>query len=152
MPMSYADGSGYSGFDVDLAEAICSYLGWGISFYPISIDDMDIELNSGDIDMAMGVSQANTASGFDYSQAYLTSQYVLVTRTSSRINRKSALKNKTLGVTVADMSVLQQDESFMQSLGAVVYQTDTDGLFQALKNGEVDAILVSSVVAAYYMN
>ncbi|MCC8358152.1 MAG: transporter substrate-binding domain-containing protein [Oscillospiraceae bacterium] len=152
MPMSYASGDGYSGFDVELASYICGYLGWSMNLYPIDISDADIELNSGNIDMAMGVSGANQTSGFDYSPAYLTSQYVLVTSTSTRIHRKSGLRNKILGVTVADMTVLQQDESFMNSLGAVVYQTDTDGLFQALKNGEVDGILVSSVVAAYYMN
>ncbi|MCD8323298.1 MAG: transporter substrate-binding domain-containing protein [Oscillospiraceae bacterium] len=152
MPMSYASGDGYSGFDVELASYLCGYLGWSMALYPIDIADADIELNSGNIDMAMGISGTNQTSGFDYSPAYLTSQYVLVTSTSTRIRRRAGLRNKTLGVTVADMSVLQQDESFMNSLGSVVYQTDTDGLFQALKNGEVDGILVSSVVAAYYMN
>lgn len=152
MPMSYASGDGYTGFDVDLASYICGYLGWSMSLYPISISDVEVELNSGNIDIAMGVAQSDQSSGFDYSSAYLTSQYVLVTRSGSHIRRKSGLKGKTLGVAMADLEILQQDEKFMERLGAITYQTNTDGLFQALINGEVDGILVSSVVAAYYMN
>lgn len=33
-PMSYADGDGYSGFDVELAQAVCARLGWTRSISP----------------------------------------------------------------------------------------------------------------------
>ncbi len=151
MPMSYISGGGYAGFDVDLITYICGYLGWGINFYPISIADAEIELNAGNIDIAMAVPEADLSSDFDYSPAYLTSQYVLVSRSGSHIRRRSGLKGKTLGVTVVDQDVLYQNTKFVDSLGSVIYQTNTDGLFQALMRGEVDGILVSSVVAAYYM-
>ncbi len=152
MPMSYMDVAGmYKGFDVDLANYICGYLGFSMAVYPIDIANADVELNSGNIDMAMGVPQSDMVSELDYSPSYLSSQYVLVTRTAGHIRRKSALKGKTLGVAVTDLDVLQQDEKFVKNLGSVIYQTNTDGLFQALMNGEVDGILVSSVVAAYYM-
>ena len=35
-PMSYADGDGYSGFDVELAQAVCARLGWTLQYQPIS--------------------------------------------------------------------------------------------------------------------
>ena len=151
MPMSYVSGDGYAGFDVDLITFICGYLGWGINFYPISIADAEIELNAGNIDIAMAVPEADLSSSFDYSPAYLTSQYVLVARSGSHIRRRSGLKGKTLGVTVVDQDVLYQNEKFVKSLGSIIYQTNADGLFRALMRGEVDGILVSSVVAAYYM-
>ena len=151
MPMSYIAGGGYAGFDVDMISNVCGYLGWGINFYPIDIADAGIELNAGNIDIAMAVPEAERSSDFDYSPAYLTSQYVLVSRSGSHIRRRSSLKGKTLGVTVVDEDVLYQNEKFVKSLGSVIYQTNTDGLFQALSMGEVDGILVSSVVAAYYM-
>ena len=151
MPMSYETSEGYLGFDVDMANYVCSYLGWSMRIYPIDPADVDIELQSGNIDMAMGIPESDEHQGFSYSPAYLTSRYVLVARVSGSVKDRSALKGKTLGVAVTDLDVLQQDPKFVESLGAITYQTNTDGLFQALLNHEVDGILVSSVVAAYYM-
>ena len=151
MPMSYLSNGGYVGFDVDLIGYICNYLGWTVSFYPIDIGNAEVELNAGNIDIAMAVPEADLSPDFDYSPAYLASQYVLVARAGSHIRRRSGLKNKTLGVAVVDQDVLYQDDSFVNSLGSIIYQTNIDGLFQALMKGEVDGILVSSVVAAYYM-
>lgn len=151
MPMSYQEGSDYKGFDVDLASYICGILGWSMKIYPINMADVSAELNSGNIDMAMGVSASETKSGFSYSQSYLTSRYVLVARSSGWIRGKNALKGKNLGVVLTDIDVLQQDAKFVEGLESVTYQTDTEGLFRALMLAEVDGILVSSVVAAYYM-
>lgn len=151
MPMSYQDGVDYRGFDVDLASYICGCLGWSMRLYPIDMADVSAELNSGNIDMAMGVSASETKSGFTYSQEYLTSRYVLVAQSSRWILGKKALKGKNLGVVMTDIDVLQQDPKFVESLESVTYQTDTAGLFRALMLAEVDGILVSSVVAAYYM-
>lgn len=151
MPMSYEDGADYKGFDVDLASYICGCLGWSMKLHPIDMADVSAELNSGNIDMAMGVSASEKQTGFSYSQDYLTSRYVLVARSSGWIRGKNALKGKNLGVVLTDIDVLQQDEKFINDLGSVTYQTDTEGLFRALMLAEVDGILVSSVVAAYYM-
>ena len=152
MPMSYESAEGYMGFDVDVANYICGYLGWRMVIYPIDPADVDVELQSGNIDMAMGVPESAETDRFSYSPAYLTSRYVLVARTSGRVRDRSALKGKCLGVVLTDLDVLMEDEKFVESLGSITYQTNTDGLFQALMNGDVDGILVSSVVAAYYMN
>ncbi len=151
MPMSYETSEGYLGFDVDMANYICSYLGYSMAIYPIDPADVTIELNSGNVDMVMGVTQNDSISGLDTSPAYIAGSYVLVAQVSGRVNSRAALKGKTLGVVITDIEVLQQDEKFVESLGSVTYQTNTDGLFQALLKGEVDGILVPSVVAAYYM-
>ena len=152
MPMSYEDGTGYRGFDVDLAGYICEYLGWDMTFYPIDMNDVGVELASGNIDMAMGIPENDMTAGYSYSPTYLESRYVLVAQVSGRVRDRSALKGKCLGVSIADVDMLKTDEKFVASLGSITYQTNTDGLFQALLSGEVDGILVSSVVAAYYMN
>ena len=151
MPMSYETAEGYLGFDVDVANYICGYLGWRMAIYPIDPANVDVELQSGNIDMAMGIPESDEKSGFSYSPAYLTSRYVLVARVNGRVRDRSALKGKTLGVTVTDLDILLQDPKFVNSLGSVTYQTDTDSLFRALLLGDVDGILVSSVAAAYYM-
>ena len=151
MPMSYEAPEGYMGFDVDLANYICGYMGWQMQIYPIDPAKVDVELQSGNIDMAMGIPESDETEDFSYSPAYLSSRYVLVARVQGRVKDRSAMKGKCLGVVITDLDILQQDEKFVNSLGSITYQTNTDGLFQALLNGEVDGILVSSVVAAYYM-
>lgn len=151
MPMSYTDGVNYYGFDVDLASYICGYLGWSMTFQPISASDVGVQLQSGNVDCAIGVPLGGKEDGFDYSPAYLSSKYVLITRSDSGISTKSGLKGKILGAVVADVDVLQQDAKFVDKLDHVTYQTGTEGLFDALDAGDVDGILVSSAVAAYYM-
>jgi len=151
MPMSYTDGTNYRGFDIDVANYICGYLGWSMSLQPISADDVEVQLNSGNIDCAMGVPVSDMQDGLDYSPSYLSSKYVLVTRSDSGITTKSGLHGKVLGALVADLSVLKSDDKFISKLDHITYQTGTSGLFSALDAGDVDGILVSSAIAAYYM-
>ena len=61
------------------------------------------------------------------------------------------LRGKTLGVMTSDIDVLNTKPKFVAGLGSIIYQTSTSSLFAALSAGEVDGILVSSPVAAYYM-
>ncbi len=150
MPLSFFSDNGYRGFDVELMGYICGQLGWDLVVYPINIADAKIELNAGNIDVAMSVPES-AIGDLDTSPAYLTSRYVLVARSGSHIRRRSGLKGKVLGVTVANQDVLYTNEKFVRSLGSVVYQTNTESLFQALMKGEVDGVLASSLVAAYYM-
>jgi len=117
MPMSYETPEGYLGFDVDIANYICSYLGWSMRIYPIDPANVDVELQSGNIDMAMGIPESDEHAGFSYSPSYLTSRYVLVARVKGSVKDRSALKGKTLGVAVTDLDVLQQDPKFVESLG-----------------------------------
>ncbi len=151
MPLSYLSNQGYEGFDIEFISQICNYLSWQIVFYPISMANVEIELNAGNIDIAMAVTESNIADSLDASPPYLSNRYVLVARYGSHIRRRSGLKGKVLGVTVADETVLYQNPKFVESLDSVIYQTNSEGLFQALMKGEVDGILAPSIVAAYYM-
>ena len=151
IPMSYETAEGYLGFDIDVANYVCGYLGWQMVIYPIDPANVDVELQSGNIDMAMGVPESDIKDGFSYSPSYLSSRYVLVANVSGKVRDRSAMKGRTLGVAVTDLDILMQDTKFVDSLGSITYQTNTEGLFRALLNGDVDGILVSSVVAAYYM-
>ena len=45
-PMSYADGDGYSGFDVELAQAVCARLGWTLQYQSIANRNAYVELSS----------------------------------------------------------------------------------------------------------
>ncbi len=152
MPLSYAEGDSYAGFDVDLANYLCGLLGWSMILRPITADDLDVQLQSGNIDCAMGVTeQQMDSSSFSYSPIYLKGKYVLVTSLSVSIRSKAGLRGKVLGVVYGDLDVLNSDERFVSRLDRIIYQTGTQGLFAALDAGEVDGILVSEAAASYYL-
>ena len=98
----------------------------------------------------MGVPAAEKTSGYSYTPEYLSGQYVLVARLDGP-KRRMGLRGKTLGVMTSDIDVLNTKPKFVAGLGSIIYQTSTSSLFAALSAGEVDGILVSSPVAAYYM-
>ena len=151
-PLSYSDGDSCCGFDVDVASYICGYLGWSMVLRPISFSDIEVELQSGNVDIVMGVPLGSAVSGLDYSPAYLSSKYVLVSTVGSGIRNKNDLAGKCLGAMISDLSVLRSDEKFVASLDRVTYETKTEGLFTALADGSVDGILVSSAIASYYIS
>ena len=50
-PYGYMDDNGeYTGFDLELAQAVCDLEGWELVKKPINWDSKDMELNSGSID------------------------------------------------------------------------------------------------------
>lgn len=152
MPLSYADGDSYAGFDVDLINYLCGLLGWSMILRPISADELDVQLQSGNIDCAMGVTEQQMDSkNFSYSPVYLKGKYVLVTSLSGPIRSKAGLRGKALGVVLGDLDVLNSDERFVSRLDRIIYQTGTQGLFAALDAGEVDGILVAEAAASYYL-
>lgn len=151
MPLSFEQGDSYAGFDVDVANYLCGYLGWSMVLRPITSEDVNVQLQSGNIDCAMGVPEKDISSGYSRSPSYIEGKYVLVSRLGSGVRSKSGLRGGTLGLVLSDLDVLQEDEKFMQRLDRVIYQTGTEGLFAALDKGEVDGILVSGAMASYYI-
>lgn len=150
LPLSAANGDGYQGFDVDVANYVCGYLGWSMVLRPIGADDIGVQLASGNIDCAMGVPVSEKSSAYSYTPEYLSGKYVLVTRLDGPRSRVG-LRGKTLGILTSDMDLLELKPKFVASLGSIIYQTGTASLFAALSAGEVDGVLVSSPIAAYYM-
>ncbi|NCB50368.1 MAG: transporter substrate-binding domain-containing protein [Clostridia bacterium] len=153
-PMSYADGNGYSGFDVDVARAVCGKLGWDIKFIPINSADAYVELSSGNIDCAWGGLSLDTeTSDYTVLPSYMTNSLVLIVRSDSGINSKGRLSGKTLAIDVAAkyIDVLNSDADLKDSLGQVTRLTGgAQACFEALDSGEADAIIVYSVAARYY--
>ena len=50
-PYGYMDENGeYTGFDLELAQAVCELEGWELEKKPLNCDSKDMELNSGSID------------------------------------------------------------------------------------------------------
>lgn len=155
-PMGFADDNGnIIGYDIDLAAAVCEKLGVTLRCQPIDWDAKEMELNSGAIDCIWnGMSiTPEREENMRLSIPYLKNDQVLVVRAKDGIAALSDLAGKNLGLQSGSSAedALNAAADFMATLGAVLpYEDNTTALLD-LDNGNVDAVLVDSVVAEYYI-
>ena len=150
-PMCYKDEYGeFRGFDIELAAMVCNKLGWDFMFLPIGQDKVKVELRSGNIDCAWG--SGITDSELSVTVSYMKNEKVIVARADSNVRSKNGLRGRDLGLTYApsSMSALKADEKLMTSLRSYIRYQSVDQCFEALRNGDCDAVLVDSVSANYY--
>lgn len=164
-PMSYADGDGYAGFDVELAQAVGQKLGWTVRYQPISVSDAYVELSSGNVDCVWGGmvldgvnldengKEKAEKQRIALSEPYLTNELLLVTRADSKYSSASRLKGATVMLDTDEqyMAALQANERLMNRFGQVERVTGgAQQCFDALNAGECAAIVTDSVTLAYY--
>jgi len=155
-PMGYRDGNNnIVGFDIDLAQAVCSYLGWELTLQPISWDAKEMELNSGNIDCiwnGMSLDEDRMAA-MSCTEPYLANEQVLVVRADSGYSTLSDLSGKTIALQKESTaaSALDAAESFKKSLANVSTFGNNLECLMDLEQGGVDAVLMDSVVASYYI-
>ena len=153
-PMCYNENGVMQGFDVDMFTELCSRLGWELKFQPIPRGDADVELASGNVDcVAGGFGSAEETKGLSLSSTYLSTEYAIVSKASSGINRLGELKDKTLA-TIGSSTMgkaLEEDTALMEKLGKLMVLNSEDECFTALDAGMCDAILVSSLCAEAHM-
>lgn len=145
-PMGFQTEGGYTGFDVELAKAVCDLLGWELRVQPIHSEDAYVELNSGNIDCAWG-GVALDPSSQDYTilYTYMNTDIVIAGLTNS-------LKNKSLYMGTADiyMSLMEENNSVTRRLGQItrVNGGATD-YFAYLNSGECQLIITTSAGVEY---
>lgn len=113
-PYGYMDENGeYTGFDLELAEAVCELEDWELVKKPINWDAKDMELNSGSIDCIWnGFTMNGREDDYTFSISYVDNSQVIVTAENSGINTLEDLAGKTVGVQAASaaLELLQSDE------------------------------------------
>ena len=88
-PFGYMDDNGeYTGFDLELAEAVCQMEGWTLEKKPINWDSKDLELNSGAIDCIWnGFTINGREDDYAWSIPYVDNQQVVVVATGSGLEK-----------------------------------------------------------------
>ena len=148
---SRADGS-FTGLIPDMCQLVAEKLGWTFEYMVINSDSVAAELGSGDIDCAwMAASFAESTKSCSLSPGWLRNSHQLVVRSDSRINRKSALKGKILGITDPTSMAALKAAELDQKIASVWYYDDLTSCFAALAAGDCDAVVVDSIVAGYYL-
>lgn len=158
-PYGYMDENGeYTGFDLELAEAVCELEGWTLVKQPIVWDNKDNELNSGSIDCIWnGFTMDGREDDYTWSVPYVDNSQVIVTGKDSGIQTLADLNGKVVGVQAASaaLSVLEDEEqqkSLADTFKNLQTFADYNTAFAELQAGSVDAIAMDIGVAQYQLD
>ena len=159
-PYGYMDDDGeYTGFDLELAQAVCDKEGWKLVKKPINWDSKDMELNSGSIDCIWnGFTMNGREDDYTFSVPYVDNSQVIVVAENSGIEQLGDLAGKTVGVQAASaaLDLLQsEDEGGQKALadtfGSLNEFADYNTAFTELQAGALDALAIDVGVAKYQL-
>ncbi|NCB50372.1 MAG: transporter substrate-binding domain-containing protein [Clostridia bacterium] len=156
-PYSYLQDDGtVGGFDVELCQAVCEYLGWEYEAVPFNWDAKDAELNSGSCDCIWsGFTLEGREDDYCWSMPYSNNTQVILVAGDSDISSLADLAGKTVGVQTATSAydLLQEDQAELAGTFGelLVYETYTIA-FNDLEAGAVDAIAIDKPVALYLIS
>ena len=149
-----------TGFDLELAQAVCDMEGWTLEKKPINWDSKDMELNSGSIDCIWnGFTMNGREDDYTFSDPYVDNSQVIVVAEDSGIEKLTDLAGKTVGVQAASaaLDLLQSEEDGGQkeladTFGALNEFADYNTAFTELQAGALDALAIDIGVAKYQLN
>ena len=148
----------YTGFDIDLAQAVSEKLGFKVQFQPIDWDMKETELQNGTIDAIWNGYSATDKrrEKVAFSIPYMENQQVLVAKKSQHIHSVEDMKDKTLGAQAGSSGYLDFEaqsnllKNRVKDQKANQYQSFNEALID-LKNDRIDALLIDRVYANYYL-
>lgn len=153
-PYSYLQDDGtVGGFDVEMAQAVAAYLGWGYEPVPFNWDAKDAELNAGSCDCIWsGFTKEGREDDYLWGITYSANTQGIMVPANSSIKTLADLSGKTVGVQTAT-SALDMLEDSQADLAATfkdlkVYETYTVA-FNDLKAGAIDAIAIDMTAGAF---
>ena len=160
-PYGYMDDNGeYTGFDLELAQAVCDLEGWKLVKKPINWDSKDMELNSGSIDCIWnGFTMNGREDDYTFYVPYVDNSQVIVVAENSGISTLADLAGKIVGVQAASaaLDLLQSEEeggqkALADTFGSLNEFADYNTAFTELQAGALDALAIDVGVAKYQLN
>ena len=143
---SIGDNGERVGFDIDMMKALAAKLGVKIQWVTMDFAAIVTAAQSGQIDIGMsGLGKTpERAKSIDFSDPYIASGQVLVTRSNSDVKSTSDLKGKKIAVQLGTTGEQQADKIE----GAEVVKPDSYNVaFMMLHNKAVDAVVADLSVA-----
>ena len=152
-PYGYMDDDGeYTGFDLELAQAVCDLEGWELEKKPINWDSKDMELNSGSIDCIWnGFTMNGREDDYTFSDPYVDNSQVIVVAEDSGIDKLTDLAGKTVDVQTDSSAeaALKEAPELTATFKELLTTADYNTAFMDLEQGAVDAIAMDVIVAGY---
>lgn len=156
-PMEYLDTDGKTiiGFDKEVADAIGELLGMKVEFVDTAWDGIFSSLDSHRYDCIISsVSITEERQGnYNLTRPYVANRIVLVTKRGAGYTKPEDLAGHSVAVqteTTSDIYMKELQANGLKLSGYYPYDKVMQ-CFDDLKLGRVDAVVVDSVVAAYYL-
>ena len=101
-PFSYlGDDGNYTGFDVEVCQAVCDYLGWKLEIFGVNWDEKLVQLDSMECDCVwsgMTILDSMKDAGYVISAPYYDNTQVLVVKSDSGFTSSADLAGKIVAV------------------------------------------------------
>ena len=162
-PYSYIDDNGdTTGFDVELAQAVCELKGWEYVAVPVNWDAKDAELNSGSCDCIWSGFTKSPAreDSYCWSEPYSINTQMIMVKEDSDIKTLDDLAGKRVGVQTGtsayDMLETPEAEGgcaeLAETFGSVeVFDTYTIAVTD-LQAGAIDAVAIDVTTGNFQMS
>lgn len=162
-PYSYIDDNGETtGFDVELAQAVCDYYGWTYKAVPVNWDSKDLELNSGSCDCIWSGFTKSPAreEQYSWSEPYSINTQMIMVLEDSDIKTLDDLAGKKVGVQIGtsalDMLETSEEEGGRKELADTFDSLKTMDTYtiavSELKAGAIDAIAIDVTTGNFQMS
>ena len=156
-PFSYlGDDGNYTGFDVEICQAVCDYLGWELEIFGVNWDEKLVQLDSMECDCVwsgMTILDSMKEAGYVISEPYYDNTQVLVVKADSGFASSADLAGKIVAVQLGTSgeALLNDDLADMAATFGEVMTCDSFlKCFTELEGGAADAVFVDLPVAASY--
>ncbi|MBQ3706883.1 MAG: transporter substrate-binding domain-containing protein [Clostridia bacterium] len=156
-PFSYlGDDGNYTGFDVEICQAVCDYLGWNMTIFGVNWDEKLVQLDSLECDCVwsgMTILDSMKDAGYVISKPYYDNTQVLVVKEDSGFASSADLAGKLVAVQLGTSGeiLLQNDlADLAATFGDVITCDSFLKCFTELAGNSVDAVFVDLPVAASY--
>ena len=156
-PYSYRQDDGtVGGFDVELAQAVCEYMGWAYEPVPFNWDAKDMELNAGSCDCIWsGFTKEGREDKYAWGVTYSNNTQGILVPADSDIKTLADLSGKIVGVQTATSAADMLEDSrkdLADTFGELrVYETYTVA-FNDLKAGAIDAIAIDMTAGTFLVS
>ena len=158
-PFSYLGNEGdYTGFDVEICQAVCEKLGVEMEIFELNWDNKLIQLDSNECDFiwsGMTILDSMKEAGYVLSKPYYDNTQVLLVKTDSGIKSSKDLTGKDVAVqlgTSGDELLSSDLADLAATFNSVVRCDSFLKCFTELDGNAVEAVLVDYPVAKAYIS
>lgn len=158
-PFSYLGDDGkFTGFDVEICQAVCDLLGWDLQVFGVNWDQKLVQLDSKECDCVwsgMTILDSMKDAGYVLSTPYYDNTQVIMVKEGSDIKSSADLAGKNVAVQLGTSgeSLLTEGgdlESLAKTFGKLTTCDSFLKCFTELGGGAVDAVIVDKPVATDY--
>lgn len=152
VPFEFKEGDKYTGFDIDMWDAIAQEIGVTYELRPMDFAGIIPALQTGQVDVALaGITiKPERQEVIDFSDGYYDSGLMLMVPADSDIASFEDLKGKTLAVKTGTSSSDYAEENFTET--ELRKFPNIDNAYLELRTGGVDAAMHDTPNVLYYIN